>query len=98
MIIVLVKYVCKSNCRELFLNAIKEKKIDSLSRAETGNYRYEYAYSISDENTILLTELWEDRKAVTAHGQTEHYKELGKLKSAYVENTEIFRYEGSPIS
>lgn len=98
MIIVLVKYICKPGCRELFLQSIKEKGIDSASRNEQGNVKYEYSVSIEEKNELLLTELWSDMQVLEQHGQTPHFKALGELKKQYVENTEIVRYKGQMIN
>lgn len=92
MVVVLVKYTCKAGMRNAFLRAIRENDIDELSRNELANVRYEYSYSVDDEDVLILTELWRSEKALTEHAETEHYKELSELKQFYVEKTEVERF------
>ena len=92
MKIILVKYLCKENCRESFLQAIKQNNIDTLCRQEAGNLKYEYAYSEEDDNVLILNEIWRDDEAVRLHGQAVHFKLLGELKSQYVVETKIERF------
>lgn len=97
MIILHVKYNCKENCREAFLNAIKENKLDEACRNESGNLKYDYSFDAEDKNALILTELWKDRDAVEFHNETEHFKKLGELKTEFVENVEIRRFDAEPI-
>lgn len=97
MIIVLVKYNCKPNCREAFLNALKENSIDTISKGEPGNFKYEYSYSTEDSDVLFLTEIWESAEALKLHGEAEHFKKLGGLKNAYVESAEIKKFEASSL-
>lgn len=97
MIILHVKYNCKPDCREAFLNAIKENRLDEASRNESGNLKYDYSFDAEDKNALILTELWKDKDAVAFHNGTEHFKKLGEMKAEYVESVEIQRFEAEPI-
>ncbi len=97
MIILLVKYQCKSQMREEFLRAIQENQIDTKSREEAGNLRYEYSYSITNADELVLTEVWKDEESVKIHGASEHFKQLGELKPIYVEETQIEKYQASRV-
>lgn len=97
MIMMLVKYYCKENQAEAFLDAIKENNIDFLSRKEVGNRMYDYSFPADEQDTILLTELWEDTEAVSIHSTTEHFKRLGEIKEQYVDRTEIKKFAGTPL-
>ncbi len=96
MIIVLVRYKCKSGCRKKYLEAIKTNDIGKLSREETGNIQYEYSYGLNDDE-LLLTEIWKDEAAIENHKNAEHFIKLGDLKAEFVENTEIVRYQAGLI-
>ena len=45
---------------------------------EPGNLLYQLTKSRSDGNTYKVMELYKDQDALTSHGQTEHFKELGR--------------------
>ena len=98
MLIINVKYTCKSGSRDAFLNAIKENKVGELSRAEKGNVKYEYSCSVLDENVVILNELWESPDFIPAHRDTEHFKKLTAFKDEFVEKAEITRFLGEPFS
>lgn len=98
MIIVLVKYFCKENSREKFLGAIKSLGIDKLSREENGNIRYEYSFDAENSSVLILNEIWTDMEAVRLHGEEEHFRKLGEIKSDYVEKTEIKRFRAEEFS
>ena len=96
MFIVLVRYKCKPGARDNYYKAIKDNKIDEMSRSEDGCIRYEYSYGIN-EDELILTEIWRDGEAIEYHKNSEHYAKLGELKSQYVENTEFEKYNAEKI-
>ncbi len=96
MFIVLVRYKCKPGLRENYLKAIKDNKIDEMSRSEEGCIRYEYSYGIA-EDELILTEVWQDAQAIDFHKNSEHFVKLGDLKTEYVENTEIMKFSGEQV-
>lgn len=96
MIILLVRYTCKAGCRDSFYEAIKEERIDELSQSEEGNIRYEYSYGVSGDD-LILTEVWQDEKAIESHKNSEHFAKLGDLKTEYVENTEIMKFKAEQV-
>ena len=94
MVILLVRYKCKTGCRDMFYEAIKNNYIDEMSRSENGNIRYEYAYGIV-EDELILTEIWKNENAFELHKNMDHFKRLGDIKKEFVEETEIMMFEGS---
>ena len=93
MIHVFVTYRCKPGKREEFYNEIKRRGLDAKSRAEEGNSRYEYFFSIEEPDSILLAEEWKDADAFAFHFETPHLKELQSLKGEYLVGSEVFRRE-----
>ena len=96
MIILFVKYKCKPGCREAYFDAIKDNHIDEMSREEEGCIRYEYSFGIADDE-LILTEVWQDAKAIDFHKNSEHFAKLGDLKAEYVENTEIMKFSADQV-
>ena len=92
MIIMLVRYKCRSGYRDRFYEAIKKNGIDKSSQSEEGNVRYEYSFGV-DGDELILTEVWRDEEAVELHKQRDHFIKLGELKSEYVEDTEILKFK-----
>ena len=52
-----------------------------------------YYYPADGSNELLLVEKWRDADALQEHGQQAHFKRLGQLKSDYVLETLIEKYE-----
>ncbi len=93
MIVLNVIYKCKPGKREEFLQKIKAEGIDSASRSEEGNGKYDYYLAVDSSDDLLLVEKWRDADALAAHGRQPHFARLGQLKPDYVLDTGIERFE-----
>ncbi len=71
----------------------RKEGIDSASRAEAGNEKYDYYFPVDDNDELLLVEKWKDAEAIIEHGKQPHFKRLGELKADYVDETIIERFE-----
>lgn len=92
-ILVTVRYTVKDGKREEFYRHIVEQGIDTASREEAGNRKYDYYYPADSENDLCLLELWDSQEAQKIHGTTSHYQKLAALKAEYVTNAEIQIYD-----
>ncbi|MBP3240504.1 MAG: antibiotic biosynthesis monooxygenase [Oribacterium sp.] len=88
-----VTYKCKTGKREAFLEAIQKEGIDSASRSEAGNMKYEYYFSADNNDELFLVEKWKDADAITFHFSQAHFKRLGELKAEFVLDTIIEKYD-----
>lgn len=95
MIILNVTYKCKPDMREEFLKAIMAEGIDVASRAEEGNIRYDYFTPVEGGDELFLLEIWHDAKAFAEHCKQPHFIRLGEIKSEFVADTIIDRYEAA---
>ena len=93
MIILHVTYKCKPGQRDRFLKLITTEGIDAASRAEAGNIRYDYYLPADGRNELFLVEKWRDADALAEHGAQPHYTRLKALKTEYVLDTVIERFE-----
>ncbi|MBQ5441574.1 MAG: antibiotic biosynthesis monooxygenase [Firmicutes bacterium] len=92
MIVLNVTYKCKPDMREEFLEMIMAEGLDVASRAEAGNIKYDYYIPTDSDDELLLVEKWADQEALAFHGAQPHFKRLGKMKAAYVNETIIEKY------
>ncbi|MBO6303135.1 MAG: antibiotic biosynthesis monooxygenase [Ruminiclostridium sp.] len=92
-----VHYFVKSGCRDEFLRRIGGLGIADASRTEPGNEKYDYYFSPTNADELILFEVWSSPEAVQAHMETEHYKKLIELKKEYVTETTFSRYEAENI-
>ena len=92
MIVLNVTYKCKPGLREEFLERILSEGIDEKSRAEEGNFKYDYYLPFDDNGELLLVEKWKDDEALAAHGKQPHFLLLGELKPEYVADMHVEKY------
>ena len=51
---------------------------------EAGNIAYQLTKSRTEANTYKVLELYKDQDALTAHGQTDHFKTIGREMGAFM--------------
>ena len=93
MIVLNVTYLCKPGLRDAFLKMIVTEGIDAASRGEDGNIKYDYYLPANGSDELLLVEKWRDADALARHGMQTHYAKLKSLKTEYVTDTVIERFE-----
>ena len=87
-----VTYKCKKGMREKFLETIKEEGLDTASRSEAGNIKYDFYFADADPAELFLFEKWCDEEAVKSHNTEPHFKRFGELKAEFVLETVLERY------
>ena len=93
MIILNVIYKCRPEMRDEFLEKIMTEGIDAASQAETGNIKYDYYIPADGSNELLLVEKWQNAEALSEHMKRPHFIRLGELKSEFVEDISIDKFE-----
>ena len=70
-------------------------------RQEKGNLKYDYFYPVSDPETVLLIDSWEDQKAIDLHHASPMMNEIMKLREKYDLHMRVERYvsdeQGVPL-
>ena len=87
-----VTYKCKKGMRGKFLETIKEEGLDTASRSEAGNIKYDFYFADADPDELFLFEKWCDEEAVKSHNTEPHFKRFGELKAEFVLETVLERY------
>ena len=93
MLTLYVKYTAKPGCRESYVRDIVSEGILTTIRAEAGCIRYDYYFSVQEENVILLVEQWESEKLQQEHMQHPNMTRLQALKAEYIANTILQKAE-----
>ena len=93
MYTIYVKFDCYPEKREAFVEAVKNEGILASILAEDGCIRYEYYYSDSDENEILLIEAWESKHHQQIHLEQPHMARLREMKGDYIKKTTLGEFE-----
>ena len=84
---------CLPKKREAFVEAVKQEGILSAIRNEDGCLRYDYYFSDSDENELLLIEAWETKRHQQIHIEQPHMARLREMKGDYIEDTVLGEFE-----
>lgn len=70
-------------------------------RAEKGNLRYDYFFSLEDPETLLLIDSWENQEAIDVHHASSMMEKITELRNRYDLHMQVERYvsdEGMPDS
>ena len=74
MIIVHGTIPIRSDCREQALQLARQ--MADATRTEIGCISYDFYVGLSDPNTLMLFQEWENMEALMGHFQTEHMEEF----------------------
>ncbi len=97
MILLCVRYHTKPGLRDEFVKALIDERIAARTNAEPGNLAYEFSVPIGEEDAVCLLERWENAEALIPHPHQPHFLRLMELKAQFVEDTELLRYDASPL-
>lgn len=84
-----VIFECFDNKREEYIDRLHKEGIVSDIRNEEGCISYEYYFSQSNKNEILLIEKWETKEFQQTHVTLPHTQKMLSFKGDYVKTTEI---------
>lgn len=93
MLVFNVTFKCRPGMRDVFLNKIMTEGIDVAARAEEGNITYDYYIPADNSDNLFLVEKYRDAEAVGEHVRQAHTARLVELKTAYVTDMVIEKFE-----
>lgn len=76
-------YTGKNGAARKFAEEMERRGIADRIRQERGNLRYEYFLPMSDPETVLLIDIWEDQQALDRHHASPMMKEIAELREKY---------------
>ncbi len=92
MITLNLYYKGKNGAAKAFAAEMESSGIAESIRAEEGNLRYEYFQPLSDPETVLLIDSWQDQAAIDAHHASPLMKQLAALRDKYDLHMVVERY------
>ena len=75
-----------------FVEEMESSGTASAIRAEEGNLRYDYFFSASDPETVLLIDSWTSQKAIDVHHATPMMRTIAELREKYDLHMDAERY------
>lgn len=76
-----------------FAKEMEQSGTAQAIRKEKGNICYEYFQSLSDKNTVLLIDSWEDQQALDIHHASPMMKTISELREKYDLRMTVKRFE-----
>ena len=92
MIILNVTYMGEKDKLNSFLRTVKDEGLDTASRNEPGNVKYDYFFPENGADELLLVEKWSNRDTFELHKREPHFRRLGKIKEAFGIDTTIEKF------
>lgn len=89
-------YTGKNGSARKFVEEMVSSGIVDAVRAEEGNERYEYFFSMDDPETVLLIDRWRDQEAIDIHHKSEMMKQIASLRDKYQLRLKVERYLDEP--
>jgi quinol monooxygenase YgiN len=87
-----IRYTGRDNSVSYFLKEMKESGTVDAIRAEEGNLRYEYYWSLEDPDTVLLIDSWASQEALDAHHSSPMMETIAALRDKYDIHMTVERY------
>ena len=84
-----------------FAEEMMQSGIVAKIRAEKGNLRYDYFFSLEYPETLLLIDSWENQEAIDVHHASSMTEKITELRNRYDLHMQVERYvsdEGMPDS
>ena len=78
-----LRYTGKDGAARKFAEEMTASGTVALIRAEKGNLRYEYYFSMEDPETVLLIDSWEDQAAIDVHHASPMMATIASLRDKY---------------
>ena len=93
MLVFNVTFKCRPGMRDEFLDQIMAAGIIPAARGEEGNLAYDYYIPVDSGDDLFLVEKYRDDAAVGEHVRQAHTARLVELKTAYVSDMVLEKYE-----
>ena len=92
MITVNLYYTGTNGNAKKFAQEMESSGTADRIRAEKGNVRYEYFFSMNDPETVLLIDAWESQEAIDVHHASPMMQTIASLRDKYDLHMRVERY------
>lgn len=75
-----------------FMEEMEQSGTAAAIRAEKGNLKYDYFFPVSDPETVLLIDSWENQAAIDAHHASPMMATVIALRDKYDLHMTVERY------
>lgn len=87
-----IYYTGKGDNAKKFVEEMEQSGIAQNIRAEAGNLKYDYFYSVAEPETVLLVDQWESQEALDIHHATPMMGQIIALREKYDLKMKVERF------
>lgn len=87
-----IYYTGKNGNAKKFVEEMEQSGIAQKIRAEAGNLKYDYFYSVAEPETVLLVDQWESQEALDIHHATPMMNQIIALREKYDLKMKVERF------
>ena len=91
-LVINIYYTGKNNAARKFAEEMMSRGIVDRIRQEEGNERYEYFFTMQDQETVMLIDKWKNEEALDLHHKSDMMKEIAELRNKYNLKMKVERY------
>lgn len=87
-----IYYTGKNGNAKRFVEEMEQSGIAQKIRAEAGNLKHDYFYSVAEPETVLLVDQWESQEALDIHHATPMMNQIIALREKYDITMKVERF------
>lgn len=87
-----IYYTGKNGNAKKFVEEMEQSGIAQKIRAEAGNLKYDYFYSVAEPETVLLVDQWKSQEALDIHHATPMMNQIIALREKYDITMKVERF------
>lgn len=87
-----IYYTGENGSAKAFVKEMLTSGLVDEIRKEKGNRRYEYFFSVEDEETVLLVDSWDNQEAIDLHHSSSIMGQIMELRIKYHLHMKVERY------
>lgn len=87
-----IYYTGKNGNAKKIVEEMEQSGIAQKIRAEAGNLKYDYFYSVAEPETVLLVDQWESQEALDIHHATPMMDQIIALREKYDLKMKVERF------
>ena len=87
-----IYYTGENGSAKAFVKEMLTSGLVDEIKKEKGNRRYEYFFSVEDEETVLLVDSWDNQEAIDLHHSSSIMGQIMELRIKYHLHMKVERY------
>lgn len=87
-----IYYTGENGSAKAFVKEMLTSGLVDEIKKEKGNRRYEYFFSVEDEETVLLVDSWDNQEAINLHHSSSIMDQIMELRIKYHLHMKVERY------